>query len=128
MYSNIKFDITDVDKSIRNLYVDLKLKSLIGENNENLIREEIEKIRDIDLLKIIEYLKQLIEIYINYQIEKALFEQKTKENSKNTSESDNANAMKIIENNDEAYENIIKTLEAEIRNHVKVNQFINNFF
>jgi len=125
MKSNIKYDFNEIDYAIKSLYLELKIKGLVEENSEKLIYEEYEKIKDLDVLTIIEYAKQLIDIYINIHIEKALKDYDNKKKSHNKNDSKELN---ILVNNNEVYEELIQNLEADIRNHIKVNSIYKSRF
>lgn len=96
-------------ESIKELYVDFKIKYKC-DNEEEFKNNELDKIKDINIFKLIDYIKESINIYINYKLDEA-------RNSNNLN-----NSKQIIhDNNDEeAYEKMIKKLEADIRNHIKV--------
>jgi len=66
---------------------------------------QIEDLQKINLLQIVNYLKQSIEILVNLRIERTLKKQSEREN---------------IQGDCSSYENLIKKLEDDIRNHIKV--------
>jgi len=97
-------------EAVKEFYVDVKIKYKC-ENEEEFKTNELEKIKDINVFKLIENIKESINIYINYKLDEA-------RNSANESN----DKQKVFENSDEeVYEKMIKKLEADIRNHIKVN-------
>lgn len=103
--------------AIKDLYVDVKIKYKC-DNEQDFKKNELNKIKDINVFTVIDYIRESINIYVNYKLDEA-------RNSTN----DTNNNQKIFDINDEeVYEKIIKKLEADIRNHIKVNKtFINHF-
>lgn len=106
-------------EAIKELYVDVKIKYKC-DNEEQFKNNELEKIKDINVFKLIDYIKESINIYVNYKLDEA----RNSTNEINQKE-------KIYDNTDEeVYEKMIKKLEADIRNHIKVifNLFFYIFF
>jgi len=100
-------------EAIKELYVDVKIKYNC-ENNENFKKNELERMSDINIFKLIDYIKGTIDIYINYKLDEA-------RNSTNHIK----DKQILFENNEEeVYEKMIKKLEADVRNHIKVINFI----
>lgn len=96
-------------ESIKELYVDVKLKYKC-ENQEEFKKNELEKIKDINVFKLIDYIKESIDIYVNFKLDEA-----------KNSTSDTDDKQKLFQNNEEeVYEKMIKKLEADVRNHIKV--------
>ena len=98
--------VEKLNLAIKNLYVEIKLKHKDQHKENNQIPKELDKIKDIKSLELIGYIKESIEIYTNLKIKE---HEKIKKN-----EEDDEKAL-------EAYETIIKQLEADKRNHIKVN-------
>jgi hypothetical protein len=120
---------------LKNLYIELKFKSN-EENKENKIifNRELEKIKDTKPLDLIKFLNDLIEIFGNLnlktkenQIENFTKKKEKKNNDKEQKQEQDFN--KDEEKAIEAYETIIKQLEADKRNNIKVksNQIKLNF-
>ena len=104
-----------ISEAIKELYIDVKIKNNV-ENLEEFKKSEFEKLKEINLFTLIEYIKESMDIYVNFKIEEV-------KNSFRFSEFQ----QKVFENNeDEVYEKMIKKLEADIRNHIKVIKI--NFF
>jgi hypothetical protein len=100
-------------EAIKELYVDVKIKYKC-DNEEEFKLNELEKIKDINVFKLIDYIKESINIYVNYKLDEA---------RNSTSESNDK--REFHENNDEeVYEKMIKKLEADIRNHIKVINYL----
>ena len=96
----------ELNFAIKNLYVEIKLKCKEQNKENELKQKELDKIKDIKSLELVGYIKESIEIYLNIKIKE---HEKAKKNEENDE--------KAIE----AYETIIKQLEADKRNHIKVN-------
>lgn len=100
-------------EAVKELYIDIKLKYKY-EYVDQFKKQEMEKLRDINPFKLIDYIKEYIDIYINYKLDEA----------KNTSNNVD-DKKKVFQNIDEeVYEKMIKKLEADIRNHIKVTIFL----
>jgi hypothetical protein len=82
-----KDNIFLIEESLRNLYVDIKGKYIIQDSNTAILQEEKDKIENIDIDKLIKYLKEIIEISININIEREIYKKtnnkKYKKNNKN---------------------------------------------
>jgi hypothetical protein len=82
-----KDNIFLIEESLRNLYVDIKGKYIIQDSNTAILQEEKDKIENIDIDKLIKYLKEIIEISININIEREIYKEtnnkKYKKNNKN---------------------------------------------
>jgi hypothetical protein len=122
-----------LNKSIQELYIKIKTKCK-KELNGNKInyKEDLEKIKETKSLNLIGYIKDSIDFYINLKIkenEKIKKNQvENKEKEENGNEEENQNEKNENKNNGkaiEAYENLIKKLEADKRNHIKVKFEIN---
>jgi hypothetical protein len=134
-----------LNKSIQELYIEIKTKCKKDFNGNKInYKEEIEKIKETKSLNLIDFIKDSIDIYINLKIkEKGEENEKIKiknneinhealdcedENGKEDGkENGNGNRNETKENEDkynekaiEAYETLIKKLEADKRNHIKV--------
>ena len=97
-------------KAVMELYVDVKLKYKRENPIEDSKIKQLEKIKEVNVFKLIEYIKESIDIYVNFKIDEA----------KNSNESA-AYKEKIFQgNNQEVYEIMMTKLEADVRNHIKV--------
>ena len=97
---------------ILDLYYDIKSKTT---NDQNLfVKDEREKMRDMNLKTILNYIKETINILVQLKCEESLNRFNSEIKSKFT-----ANEADLIEQQDE-YEKIICKLESEIRNHIKI--------
>lgn len=101
--------IEKLKEAIKELYVDVKIKYKC-DNEDEFKNQELEKIKDINVFKLIDYIKESINIYVNYKVDQA----------KNSTNQTNDNQKTFDINDEEVYEKIIKKLEADIRNHIKV--------
>ncbi len=99
-------------EAINELYVDVKIKYKCS-NNEEFKNTELEKIKDINVFKLIDYIKESIDIFVNYKLDEA----------RNLTNETNDKQKVFEQNDEEGYEKIIKKLEADIRNHLKVINF-----
>lgn len=96
-------------ESVKELYVDIKSKYKF-DNLESFKKNEMEKLKEINVFQLIDYIKESIDIYINYKLDEA------KNSTNNTDDQ-----QKVFQNCDEdVYEKMINKLEADIRNHIKV--------
>jgi hypothetical protein len=70
----VKETIFQIGESLRNLYVELKIKNILRDFNPHpeFYEEEKNKIKNIEIDKLIKYLKEIIEISINVNIERVL--------------------------------------------------------
>lgn len=98
--------------AIKELYVDVKLKYKCENPEEASKKNELEKIKDVNVFNLIEYIRESIDIYVNIKIDEA----------RNSNENTNNKEKVHEENEEEVYENMIKKLEADIRNHIKVSK------
>mgnify|MGYP001123028076 FL=1 len=94
-----------INKALQSLYIGITIKSTEEKTKENNLKfqeeKQLEKIKDLQPLDLIEYIKDTIDIYTNLKT--------------NKNEEENLDEKAI-----EAYEIIIKQLEADKRNHIKV--------
>jgi len=103
-----EYQIEKLIEVIKGLYVDIKFKYQ-NENQDNK-KHELEKLKDMNVFKLIDYIKESIDIYVNYKLDEV------RHSSNNSDEKE-----KVFQNNDEeVYEKMIKKLEADVRNHIKV--------
>lgn len=102
-------------EAIKDLYVDVKIKYK-SDNEKEFKNNELEKIKEINVFKLIDYIKESINIYINYKLDEA----------RNSFNETNCKEKVFTNNDEEVYEKMIKKLEADIRNHIKVNLYKNN--
>lgn len=99
-------------EAIKELYIDVKLRHKNENLGEDYKNKELEKIKDVNVFKLIEYIKESIDIYVNIKLDQA-------RNSKDND--DSLIKDKVFQgNNEEVYETMIKKLEADVRNHIKV--------
>jgi hypothetical protein len=103
--------LEDLVEAIKELYVDIKLKYKCENSEEAYKINELQKIKDVNVFKLIEYIKESIEIYVNIKLDEA----------KNSNEISEHKEKVFQENDEDVYENMIKKLEADVRNHIKVN-------
>ncbi len=99
-------------EAIKELYVDVKLKYKC-ENQEELKKKELDKIKEINVFKLIDYIRESIDIYVNLKLDEAKY---------STNETDDKQKL-FHDDEEEVYEKMIKKLEADVRNHIKVNIF-----
>ena len=97
--------IERLTEAIKELYLNVKIKNK-NENFEDFKKHELERLKEINVFNVIEYVKESIDIYVNFKIEEAKVSFDKNINLQNTEE--------------EIYEKMIKKLEADIRNHIKV--------
>jgi len=137
-----------IEENLKNLYISLKYKIKKG-NDKPIIndycKDELEKLKTIDLNILMDYLKEMIDIYADYKTDKALFENSQKIRVENISKiggSTNDTEILMEENDFDCltikhdisnknkenfktkdyleYEKIIMKLEAQIRNRIQV--------
>ena len=100
-------------EAIKELYIDIKLKSKCENLQEASKNNQLEKIKDVNVFKLIEYIKESIDIYVNVKLDEA-----------GNSNRKTYHREKVFQGNaEEVYEEMIKKLEADVRNHIKVNCF-----
>jgi hypothetical protein len=105
--------VKEIENELINLYFEIKMKTL-GQNLN--FEEEKENLGEVNLTKVIHYIKESIDILTNMKIEENL---KLKENEFNNQ------IIKCIQCGNkvdtmEEYEKIIRKLEGDIRNHIKL--------
>jgi len=95
-------------EAVKELYIHVKIKYKCENPEEASKKNELEKIKDVNVFKLIEYIRESIDIYVNIKLDEARYS--------------NGNTDQGLRGNDEeVYENMIKKLEADVRNHIKVN-------
>jgi len=146
-----KMNYLKLEESLKNLYISLKYKMTKEEKKPNISeynKKEFEKLKKVDMAILIDYLKEMIDIYADFKSEKALYDnnQKIREESINrmdlikndveiyieekefdclTIKNEITHKNNILNNNFKCkdyleYEEIIKKLEAEIRDRIQV--------
>jgi len=101
------------------LYLNVKIRKQeeIENFDENSLEKERETLKALDPIQLIEYIKASIEILINLKVEEKI--QAHKEN-KDDQQINMNNFFNEDEEGVNEYERLLRQLEAEIRNHIKI--------
>lgn len=96
-----------------------------------MLMKERKKLRDVDSFTILDYIKTSIEILMNMKMEESENDKKKEKGGKNK-HLNSSNSSKVVHTDSESsrsmeeppkdYESMLQKYEAEVRNHIKIEQ------
>jgi hypothetical protein len=111
--SNVKY--SKIEEACHDLYINVKLKSQLYEDTIDF-NEERSKLKEINILTIIQYIKESIDILVGLKVEQAKTQMEKEAKKKQKSQNNSLTG----ESTSEDYEKVIRKLEADLRNHIKL--------
>ena len=117
-----------IEEALIDLYLSVKIRSNeeIDAYNEEILLEERERLTDTSPFTILEYIKTSIEILMNMKMEEHQDQmEKNKKQKKKAKDKDGASETESVISQDgppSDYEQMLQKYEAEVRNHIKIEQ------
>lgn len=119
-------DMSDPEKlnilhdSLLELYLNVKIRNFDRTIDSEKVDEELDKLKNVETITLIEYIKSCIEIVMGMKVEES--ESKIDEVVKQRMKDLHNQGQYDLSQSPEEYEKIIQKLEAEVRNHISVQQ------
>lgn len=106
--------------SLLELYLNVKIRNFDKTIDSEKVDEELDKLKNVETITLIEYIKSCIEIVMSMKLEES--EDKVNEMVKQRMKDLHNKGEYDLSQSPEEYEKIIQKLEAEVRNHISVQQ------
>lgn len=109
-----------IHDSLLELYLNVKIRNFNKTIDSQKVDEELEKLKNVDTLTLVDYIKSWVEIVMNMKLEES--QDKVNEIVKQRIKDLHNIGEYDLSKSPEEYEKIIQKLEAEVRNHISVQQ------
>lgn len=118
MADNEKINV--LHDSLLELYLNVKIRNFDNTIDSEKVDEELDKLKNVETLTLVDYIKSFVEIVMSMKVEQN--EDKVLEGVKQRMKDMHNKGQYDLSQSPEEYEKIIQKLEAEVRNHISVQQ------
>ncbi len=106
--------------SLLELYLNVKIRNFDKTIDSDKVDDELDKLKNVETITLIEYIKSWVEIVMSMKLEES--EAKVNEIVKQRMKDLHNKGQYDLSQSPEEYEKILVKLEAEVRNHISVQQ------
>lgn len=106
--------------SLLELYLNVKIRNFDKTIDSDKVDDELDKLKNVETINLIEYIKSCIEIVMSMKLEES--EDRINEGVKQRMKDLHNKGQYDLSQSPEEYEKILQKLEAEVRNHISVQQ------
>lgn len=106
--------------SLLELYLNVKIRNFDNTIDSEKVDEELDKLKNVETLTLVEYIKSWVEIVMSMKVQDT--DEKVEEGVKERMKQLHTEGKYDLSQSPEEYEKIIQKLEAEVRNHISVQQ------